>query len=489
MTTVIEDTTAADLDRIATASVAAAAIAAETADTTRADWLEAAADHLDAHADELVPLSDDESRLGTTRLTGELARTTAQLRLFAAVLREGSYLEAAIDHADPAAVPPHGDLRRMLVPLGPVAVFAASNFPFAFSVAGGDTASALAVGCSVVVKAHPGHPRLSRRVAALVGEALDTAGAPAGLLALVEGQEAGVALVEHPAITAVGFTGSVAGGRALFDRAVRRETPIPFYGELGSVNPVVVTPGAAASRTAELATGLAGSFTMGAGQFCTKPGVVFVPADSAETFGAALVAAVPDVEAPLLTESIRTGFPRGLASLAGDSGTAVLTGDPTQPTQPATATPVVLETDVASILRSPDVLLEEVFGPVTLLVRYSGTDELLAGLDAVPGSLTGTLHSDDGEEVDDIVRALRAKAGRLLFAGWPTGVAVTWSQQHGGPYPATTSIHTSVGTTAARRFQRPVAYQDAPAGLLPEALRDGNPLGIVRRVDGVLGRA
>ncbi|BDZ47807.1 hypothetical protein GCM10025867_45210 [Frondihabitans sucicola] len=311
MSTLLHETSTTELERLVALSTAAAEVAAETPDTVRAAWLEAAADRLDENARELVPLADEESHLGTPRLTGELARTTAQLRLFAAVLREGSYLEATIDHADAAAVPPHGDLRRLLVPLGPVAVFAASNFPFAFSVAGGDTASALAVGCSAVVKAHPGHPRLSRRIADLVSAALDAQGAPAGLLTLIEGQDAGIALVEHPDIAAVGFTGSVTGGRALFDRAVRRSVPIPFYGELGSVNPVVVTPSAAASRGRELAEGLAGSFTMGAGQFCTKPGVVFVPAESAEAFRRDLAAAVPSLEAPLLTESIRTGFPAG----------------------------------------------------------------------------------------------------------------------------------------------------------------------------------
>lgn len=480
---------AADLDLLLARSRAAAALAAAAPDVDRARWLDAAADALDAHAEELVPLADDETRLGAARLAGELARTTAQLRLFGEALREGSLLGATIDHADPAAIPPHGDLRRLLVPLGVVAVFAASNFPFAFSVAGGDTASALAVGCSVVVKVHEGHPVLSRRVADLLRQALDTAGAPADLVTTVETQEDGIALVEHPVTAAVGFTGSVRGGRALFDRAVRRPVPIPFYGELGSVNPVVVTEAAVSARGAELAQGLAGSFTLGAGQFCTKPGVVFLPADAAAVFAAAVGAAIPGAPATLLTESIRAGFSRGVAELAGDPGVDVVSGDPAQDDASGDATPVLLATDVRAVLARPELLLEECFGPVTLLVRYRDRSELLAGIDAVPGSLTATLHSDEGDDVAEVVAALREKAGRLLFSGWPTGVAVTWSQQHGGPYPATTSIHTSVGVTAARRFQRPLAFQDAPAALLPEALRDGNPLGIVRRVDGVLGRA
>lgn len=478
-----------DLDPLLARSRAAAVVAAATPDADRARWLDAAADALDGHAAELVPLADDETRLGTARLTGELARTTAQLRLFGGALREGSLLEATVDHADPAAIPPHGDLRRLLVPLGVVAVFAASNFPFAFSVAGGDTASALAVGCSVVVKVHEGHPILSRRVAALLREALDAAGAPADLVTTVETQEDGIALVEHPVTAAVGFTGSVRGGRALFDRAVRRPVPIPFYGELGSLNPVVVTEAAAGARGAELAQGLAASFTLGAGQFCTKPGVVFVPAGASDGFAAAVSAAIPGTAATLLTDSIRAGFPRGVAELAGARGVDVVSGDPAQDPASGGATPVLLATDVAAVLARPELLLEECFGPVTLLVRYRDHSDLLAGIAAVPGSLTATLHSEAGDDVGEVVAALRERAGRLLFAGWPTGVAVTWSQQHGGPYPATTSIHTSVGVTAARRFQRPLAFQDAPAAILPEALRDGNPLGIVRRVDGVLGRA
>lgn len=477
-----------DLDHVLSRSTEAAAIAADTSDADRALWLEAVAAALDDHAGELVPLADDESHLGSPRLTGELARTTAQLRLFAEMLREGSYLEATLDHANAQAIPPHGDLRRLLVPLGVVAVFAASNFPFAFSVAGGDTASALAVGCSVVVKIHPGHPILSRRVAAIASRALDEAGAPTGLLSTIEGQEEGVALVEHPAVAAVGFTGSVAGGRALFDRAVARPQPIPFYGELGSVNPVVVTAAAASARAQDLASGLAGSFTLGAGQFCTKPGVVFVPDSAAAGFAELVAAALPGGGTPLLTASIREGFPRGVAALADDPGVTVVAGDPAQPTAPDGATPVLLLTDVASILERPGILLDECFGPVTLLVRYRDGAELIAGIEAVPGSLTATLHAEPGDEIAPVVAALRSKAGRLLFAGWPTGVAVTWSQQHGGPYPATTSIHTSVGTSAARRWLRPLAFQDAPASVLPAALLDGNPLGIVRRVDGVLGQ-
>lgn len=267
-----------ELTALTAAATRAAKTAAAASDVERAAWLNAVADALDANVTELVALADEETRLGTARLTGEVARTSGQLRLFATVITEGSYLEAVIDHADPSSTPPKPDLRRLLKPVGPVAVFSASNFPFAFSVAGGDTASALAVGCSVVVKAHSGHLRLSERTAEIVTDALAAAGAPDGLFALVSGRDAGTALVQDPAIKAVGFTGSIPGGRALFDLAVSRPEPIPFYGELGSLNPVVVTAEALKARAGDLAAGLAGSFTLGAGQFCTKPGLVFIPA-------------------------------------------------------------------------------------------------------------------------------------------------------------------------------------------------------------------
>ena len=367
-----------------------------------------------------------------------------------------------------AATPPRPEMRRLLVPVGPVAVFSASNFPFAFSVAGGDTASALAAGSPVIVKAHSGHPELSRRTAAIVADALEAAGAPAGSLSLVEGREAGNALVQHPVIQAAGFTGSLSGGRALYDLATGRPDPIPFYGELGSVNPVVITPAAAASRGEELAQGLVGSFTLGVGQFCTKPGVVFVPAGAG--FESLVEALVPGTTGgALLTDRITAAFPSGIDALAADPSVEVLArgtaaGDGAQP--------IVLTTDAAAVAERPEVLLEECFGPVSLLVRYSSAEELHAALRAVPGSLTATLHSEPGDEVDETLALLQSRAGRVLFAGWPTGVAVTWSQQHGGPWPATTSLHTSVGASAIRRFLRPVAYQSAPSALLPEVLRD-----------------
>lgn len=473
----------ADLDEAARAARAAFGATVASTAAERAAWLRAAADALDAHRDELVPLADEESHLGAARLTGELARTTAQLRLFADAVLEGSYLEATVDHPDATTIPPRPDLRRMLRPLGPVGVFGASNFPFAFSVAGGDTASALAAGCPVIVKNHPAHERLGRRTAEIVIAALAEAGAPDGVFALVEGHETGVALVQHPEIRAVGFTGSLHGGRALFDLANGRPDPIPFYGELSAVNPVLITAAAIEARADELAAGLAGSFMLGAGQFCTNPGLVLVPTGSgfAERVGA--VVGQP-AAVPMLTEGIAAAFAKGLGSLAGHEGVNVAGGSADQAS--GTGAAVVLSTTAAAVIADPGALLVECFGPSTLIVEYADVDEALDVVRAVGGSLTASVHAEPGEDVTGIVAVLTEVAGRVLFAGWPTGVAVSWAQQHGGPWPATTSIHTSVGVTAMRRFLRPVAFQDAPEGALPDELKEHNPLGIPRRVDGVL---
>ena len=473
------------LSELTAAATAAARTAAAAPDADRAAWLTAVADALDANAEELVAIADAETSLGTVRLTGEVARTSGQLRLFARVVTEGSYLEAVIDHADPSATPPKPDLRRILRPIGPVAVFSASNFPFAFSVAGGDTASALAVGCSVIVKAHSGHLRLSERTAEIVTEALRAAGAPEGLFALVSGREVGTALVQDPAIKAVGFTGSIPGGRALFDLATSRPDPIPFYGELGSLNPVVVTQAALAERSGQLAEGLAGSFTLGAGQFCTKPGLVFVPAGTG--FAAEVAEASKDKPAlGMLTSRIAEAYPDGLRSFASVPGVDVVSGSVDQDAAADGAAPVVFSTSAAQVLERPEQLLAECFGPTTMLIEYTDQAQLSEVLAKVPGSLTATVHAEPGENVTGLVEQLSGLAGRVLFDGWPTGVAVNWAQQHGGPYPATTSLFTSVGATAVRRFQRPVAYQDAPEAVLHPALHEGNPLRIPRRVDGEL---
>jgi len=470
--------TVSDTVDVATSAATSAVVPIlESTAAQRAVWLDAVADALDGHRDELVAVADEETALGVDRLRGEVGRTTGQLRLFARAIVEGSYLEVAIDHADASATPPRPDLRRMLRPIGPIAVFAASNFPFAFSVAGGDTASALAAGCPVIVKAHPGHTRLSRLTATIVSNALAEAGAPAGTFALVDGYDAGVELVQSAGVAGVAFTGSVRGGRALHDLAAARPAPIPFFGELGSVNPVVVTRAADAARGAELAAGLAASFSLGAGQFCTKPGVVFVPRNS--TLAASIVAPVGGQR--LLTEAIDAGFREGLEDLLSIAGVTVLSAG-----NGAGPQPTIIEVDVATLAAHARKILAEVFGPVTVLVTYGDDDSLREALGYLEGTLTATLHAEASDDTTDIVRILTGIAGRVLFSGWPTGVAVAWAQHHGGPWPATTSQHTSVGVTAIRRFLRPIAYQDAPEAILPRELVESNPLSVPRRVDGVL---
>jgi NADP-dependent aldehyde dehydrogenase len=480
----MNDTTPAELDRILAGAVAAAEPLAASGPGERADWIRAVADALDAAADELVPVAMRESSLPEPRLRGEIARSTGQLRMFADVLAEGSLLEVVIDTADPDARPvPRPDLRRVLVPLGPVLVFAASNFPFAFSVPGGDTASALAAGCPVVVKAHPGHPELSARTVEVMAEALRRAGAPDGSLAVIQGYDVGVAALRDPRITAAGFTGSVPAGRALHEIAATRPQPIPFYGELGSLNPVFVTRAAVDARGDDIADGYVGSFTLGVGQFCTKPGLLFLPAGHGLTDR--LAAAVGGVAgAPMLTDTITSGFSAGLDRLRKVAGIQVRA-------EGAGAT--LLATTVPELLERRDEILEECFGPVSVLVEYATDDELVAAVEAFEGNLTATLHAE--AEVDaglaaELLPLLTERAGRVLWNGWPTGVAVSWAQHHGGPFPSTVgSIHTSVGVTAARRFQRPVAYQDLPDALLPAVLRDANPHGVSRRVNGTVTTA
>ncbi len=480
-------TDAATVAAICAQAAAAAPALAALGRTGRARMLRAMADALDADAEAIVALADRETALGSPRLPGELTRTTYQLRAFAEALDEGSYVEATIDHAGDTAMGPRPDLRRWLVPIGPVAVFGASNFPLAFSVPGGDTAAALAAGCPVVAKAHPGHPATSQRCFERLADAAADSGAPEGTIAIVHGQDAGAALVQHPAIRAVGFTGSQRGGRALHDLASGRPDPIPFYGELGSLNPVVVTPAAAAERAAEIGAGLAASYTLGGGQFCTKPGLVFVPAGAA---GEELIAAVGvgtrDAEAAiLLAGGIRDAFDAGTEALASARGATEVARSAATPGDGFSALPRIFSVP-APELDGP--LLDECFGPVTVLATYADEAELTAALARVPGSLTATLHIGAGETElpGRLLEQVTAGAGRVLFDGFPTGVAVAPAMQHGGPWPASTSIHTSVGITSVRRFLRPVSYQNAPDALLPAELQEANPDRIPRRVDGVL---
>ncbi|MEU1257002.1 aldehyde dehydrogenase (NADP(+)) [Streptomyces chartreusis] len=463
--------------------------------TVRSAFLRSAADRLQTAKDQLVEAADAETALGPVRLTGELARTCYQLRAFADIVDEGAFLDVVINHPDDTATPPVPDLRRYKVSLGVVAVYSASNFPFAFSVAGGDTASALAAGCPVVVKAHPDHPALSELVAKVLRIAAAEHGIPAGVVGLVHGFEAGIELIKHPLVAAAGFTGSVRGGRALFDAAAARPVPIPFHGELGSLNPVVVTEAAATERGEAIGTGLAGSMTLGVGQFCVKPGLVLVPSGAAgDGLLKSLTDAVSDTDAGvLLDHRMRDNFIAGVAERTElpDVQSPVTPGAGGEHT--VSAGFLTVAADRLTSEGAYDLLLEECFGPVTVVARYDDDAQAQAVLSRLPGNLTATVHLSAEEAAGEgrgaeILAELTPLAGRVLVNGWPTGVAVAPAQHHGGPYPATTSTSTSVGGTAIERWLRPVVYQGAPAALLPAELRDENPLGLPRRFNGRLER-
>ncbi|GAA1726552.1 aldehyde dehydrogenase (NADP(+)) [Isoptericola hypogeus] len=476
-------TAPAGVEAVARAAAAAAPVLADLPPGVRADALRAAAEALGAHEDELVALAAAETRLGEARLRGELKRTRVQLRLFARTVESGAYLDVRLDAADPGFVlGPRPDLRRTLWPVGPVLVFAASNFPFAFSVPGGDTAAALAAGCPVVVKAHPGHPELSRRVADLVGGALADAGLPDGTFALVEGDDAGRALLVHPAVRAAAFTGSTRVGRLLADAAAARPDPIPFYGELGSVNPVLVTPAALADRGYDIARGWVGSVGGSAGQLCTKPGFLLVPeGHGLGPIVADAAAAVP--EHALLNARVGAGYVERRAAVLGTGGVRVLAEGTARTGEDGVVrtTPTLVETDLATLRAHRDTVLSETFGPFAVLVTYpEGTDLAAVVAELFPGELTATVHRgpDEAAQIAGLLAALGRHAGRVLVDGWPTGVAVTPAMQHGGPWPATTSDATSVGTAAIGRFLRGVTFQDAPQDALPAPLQDGNPWGV-----------
>ena len=477
---VVPDTPPGAVQRAVARAVAAAPKLAAVAPAVRRGWLEAVAASLENHVDELVGLADQETALGAARLTGEVARTAGQLRFYGDVAVEGSYLGVTVDEATGAAP----RLTRVNHPLGPVAVFGASNFPFAFSVLGNDTASALAAGCPVVVKAHPAHAALSARLAELAEGALCGAGAPDGTFVGVAGRQAGLDLVRSDGIRAVAFTGSQAGGLALWRLANERRRVIPVYAEMGTVNPVVVTP-AAMARLDEVARGFVGSFTLGAGQYCTKPGLLVVPAghDAARTVGDALAESAP---APvMLTEAIAGAVEQGLASLVA-AGASIVRQVPGAGA--GWSAPAAVLSAPATALVEGSRLLEECFGAVVLVVEYADEGQLLAVLAALQGSLTGTVvAADDDPDAPRLVDLLSRSVGRVTVGDWPTGVAFTWAQQHGGPWPATSDPRaTSVGAAALDRFVRPVAYQSTPDGWLPPAGRRDNPWRLPRRVNGRL---
>ncbi len=489
------EATAAEIHQACTQASAAAPIFASLDLSQRAQLLDDIAAQLDTRADAFVERAGLETALPEPRIRGELGRTTGQLRLFAQVIRRGDFLGVRIDHADATRQPaPKPDLRQYQIPLGPVAVFGASNFPLAFSVCGGDTASALAAGCPVVVKAHPAHPGTSALAAEAVEQAVAALDLPGGVFSMLQGQshDLGRALVEHPAIQAVGFTGSQTGGLALQRLAQSRRHPIPVYAEMGSVNPLFILPGALTERGEAIGQGLAGSFTLGCGQFCTKPGVIFATQGMGfEAMQTALVAAVDAMPASaMLHGGILSAFQAGCAALdQADGVTQIAAGASAE----GLAQARVYHTHWRTLQANP-ALAEEVFGPVTLLVEMSSVDGYLTAAQNLEGQLTAGIHATEAELIEhrELVEQLQQRAGRVLYNGYPTGVEVGEAMMHGGPYPATSdSRSTSVGTRAIERFLRPVALQDMPAAALPPALQDDNPLGLPRLVDGVAepGRA
>jgi len=488
---VYSSVTAAEADHAVQLAAQAFPVFAATSGKARAALLRRIADGLDAIQQQLAERAHLETALPIPRLLGEVSRTSGQLRLFATVVEEGSWVEARLDTPLPERKPlPRPGLRSMLRPLGPVAVFGASNFPLAFSAAGGDTASALAAGCPVIVKAHSAHPGTSELVASVIQQAIADEWLPEGVFSLIfgSGVEAGATLVKHPLIQAVTFTGSLGGGRALMDMAAARPRPIPCFTEMSSGNPVFILPGALSSGAETLAQGLFNSFTLGAGQFCTKPGIVLVP-QQPET--ACFLARLSDLVAAaqpytLLTPAISRDYARAATHRASQATLAAQApAAEAAPACPANAQ--LFSSSLEQFLSQPE-LSEEIFGPDTLLVRCDSPDEYLRAARALDGHLTATLLGSDEDLAAhrELIAVLEQKAGRIIFNGFPTGVEVSHAMVHGGPYPATSDARfTSVGTRSIYRFARPVCFQNFPDALVPDELKAANPLGILRQIDGV----
>ena len=477
--------TAAEVDAAVSRAAAAAPIYGALSGGKKAVFLRCMADKIEAATDDLAARAPLETGLAEGRIRQETGRTVGQLRMFAELVAEGSWVDARIDHADSQRKPiPKPDVRSMLRPLGPIVTFAVSNFPIAFSAAGGDAAAALAAGNPVVVKAHPAHPGTAEIVAGAVHEAVVECGLPEGTFSLLydDGIEVGRSLVTHPYIKGVAFTGSRAAGRALMDLAAARPEPIPVFAEMSSVNPVFILPGAMAQRGAEIARGLQASVTLGVGQFCTCPGLVFIPDSAAsDAFLAELSRAMQQSPAAaMLSDSISGSYTQGVDKLAAQAGVEVLCR------VPGTGGPAVLATDIRTFLANKE-LSGEVFGPCTLIVRGIDHAKALAAAELLEGQLTATIHGTEDElpAWRDLVERLAEKAGRVLYNGFPTGVEVCHAMVHGGPYPATSDgRYTSVGSAAIFRFTRRVCFQNFPDAALPAELQEANPCGIRRLVDG-----
>jgi len=457
----------------------------------KATFLEAIADEIMAIGDELITICCTESALPKGRIEGERGRTTGQLKMFAALLREGSWLDARIETADPARVPiPKSDIRFMHIGLGPVVVFGASNFPLAFSVAGGDTASALAAGCPVIVKAHSAHPATAELVGKAVQKAAKSTGMPDGVFSLLhgDGRTVGTQLVTHPEVKAVGFTGSFSGGKALYDAAVRRETPIPVYAEMGSTNPVFILPEKLHNQAEAFAKGFSGSVTLGVGQFCTNPGMlIYEDSESGKAFTSHLEDAFKQTTGGvMLAENIHKSYSSGVKHHLAVEGVETL-AEGAQSDALNTASPILFKTN-SSVFNANPALSEEIFGPASLVIEATSKEEILSIARNLSGHLTATVHGTENDLLayKELFDILEQKVGRVIINGFPTGVEVCSSMVHGGPFPATTdSRSTSVGTAAIFRFTRPVSIQDMPQALLPDELKNSNPLGIWRLVNGV----
>jgi len=485
-----------EVDLAARLAADAFAVYSRTSGKEKGAFLRNIAGKIESVAGEVIDRAGLETALPQARLQGETARTCGQLRLFATVVEEGSWVEARIDRADPGRKPlPKPDLRSMLRPLGPVVVFGASNFPLAFSAAGGDTASAFAAGNPVIVKAHGAHPGTSELVGRAIRESVRECGFPEGVFSLLFGSGArvGAALVKHPMVKAGGFTGSRAAGRTLMDLAASRPEPIPVYAEMSSTNPVFILPGALRERADSTAAGLHSSFTAGAGQFCTKPGMIFLADGGDEVpFRNKLRELVEaSAEFSLLTANIHSSYQSAVAGRKS-GGTATIAAQAVEPStgRGFAVSSILFETDAASFLKNRE-LDAEIFGPTTLLVRNTKRDEMLEIARNLEGHLTATIHGTDQDlrEFAELISILERKVGRLVFNGFPTGVEVSHAMVHGGPYPSTSDGRsTSVGSRAIFRFTRAVCYQGFPDHALPEELKDANPLGIWRMVDGQMTR-
>lgn len=479
--------TAQEVDRAACAAAAAYPAYKALSAERRAAFLDAIADELDALDDQFVALICRETALPAARIAGERGRTSGQMRLFATVLRRGDFYAARIDQALPERTPlPRPDVRQYRIGLGPVAVFGASNFPLAFSTAGGDTASALAAGCPVVFKAHSGHMATAEQVADAILRAAERTGMPQGVFNMIYGAGVGEALVKHPSIQAVGFTGSLKGGRALCDMAAARPQPIPVFAEMSSINPVIILPQALQVRSATVARELAASVVQGCGQFCTNPGLVIGLRSPAFTaFIEQLVGQINEQPAQtMLNAGTLRSYAKGVSQLAEHALVEHLAGLAQQGAQ---AQPQVFRADVRLLLEGDPVLQEEVFGPTTVVIEVQDAAQLNAAIQSLHGQLTATLigEPEDLQQFGGLTPLLEQKVGRILINGYPTGVEVCDAMVHGGPYPATSDARgTSVGTLAIDRFLRPVCFQNYPDSLLPEPLKNANPLGIQRLVDG-----